>query len=30
MVVLHSFFDRVIRIAVEQFVASTKLLQPPE
>ena len=29
-VVLHSFFDRLIRIAVEQFVASSKMLQPPE
>jgi hypothetical protein len=26
MIVLHSFFDRVIRIAVEQFVSSSKLL----
>ena len=28
MVVLHTFFDRLIRISVEQFVASGNTLQP--
>lgn len=31
MVVVHSFFDRMIRISVEQFIATSKLIQhqPP-
>jgi hypothetical protein len=29
MIVVHSFFDRLIRISVEQFVASSKTIQRP-
>lgn len=30
MVVLHSFFDRLIRISVEQFLATGRTIQRPE
>jgi hypothetical protein len=29
MVVVHSFFDRIIRISVEQFVATSQLIKHP-
>ena len=30
MVVLHTFFDRIIRHSVEQFLATAKVIQRPE
>jgi hypothetical protein len=30
MVVLHSFFDRIIRLSVEQFLATAKMIQRPQ
>ena len=30
MIVVHSFFDRLIRISVEQFVASSRVIQRPK
>jgi hypothetical protein len=28
MVVVHSFFDRLIRISVEQFIATSRTVRP--